>query len=110
MRSLWIPRLAAALGALLLTAAGIALLFVAPPLPGRIWPYLLNPGALLVGWIWPEGVHSDAPLAALSSLFLVAADLAAWWLILYFGLLRPLRRLVQSRGSGCDVTSMRNAE
>lgn len=86
--------LTATAGALVLTAVGIALLFVVGPAPEPVL-YLFNPGAVLVGWIWPEGVHSDAPLAALSPLFTVVADLVLWWLILYYGVLRALRWLVR---------------
>lgn len=91
MRPLWILRFAAAVGALLLTAAGLLAWFVAPPSP---WLYLLNPGALIVWPVWPEGIHSDAPLAGLFPLFLLAADLLAWWVILYF----PLRWLARRLG------------
>ena len=87
-----ILKLATAVAALLLTAAGAMVLFVAPP-AGPVLPYLLNPGALLVGWLWPEGAHSDAPLAALAPWILLAADFALWWALLYL----PLRRLLRRR-------------
>ena len=93
MSPLWVLRFAALAGAILLTGAGAVFLLAAPPAPGLF--HLLNPGALVTGWIWPEGVHSDAPLAAMSSFFTLGADLVLWWLVLYFAVLRPLlgRRL-----------------
>ncbi len=94
MRDRWVLRILATLAALLFTAAGIKLYLTGLPLVSEKVTYLLNPGAILVNWIWPEGPHTGTFLAAFSFLFLIAADLVLWWAIAYYLVLIPGYRIL----------------
>jgi hypothetical protein len=90
MRLRWILAIVAAMLSFLLTTIGMGLVFLMPMAASLDVMHFFNPGGLIVGLIWPDGPHSGSPLAAFSPLFLVAADLILWWVIIYFAVLAPL--------------------
>ena len=94
MRDRWVLRILATLASLLCTAAGVKLYLTGLPLVSEKLTFLLNPGAIPANWIWPEGPHSDTPLAAFSFLFLITADLIVWWIVAYFLVLTPAYRIL----------------
>lgn len=63
MRNSLVTLLLVTATALLLTAAGITVLFLLSLSFSSVIIYALNPGAVLADLIWLGGVHSGLPLA-----------------------------------------------